>query len=107
MTMRAQCTKGAFANALSGRAALGGGQPCARLALGFGDLARAHVLGDFGAAHLRFLAAVDRSEEHRSELQSLMRISYAVFYLKKKKVKKNIKHDHNEYTMSISHNTIT
>src|SRR3546814_3716502 len=26
----------------------------------------------------------DRSEEHTSELQSLMRISYAVFYLKKK-----------------------
>src|SRR3546814_2813874 len=31
----------------------------------------------------------DRSEEHTSELQSLMRISYAVFCLKKKK-KKNI-----------------
>src|SRR3546814_4745070 len=31
---------------------------------------------------------LDRSEEHTSELQSLMRISYAVFCLKKKK-----KHD--------------
>src|SRR3546814_4517522 len=31
-----------------------------------------------------------RSEEHTSELQSLMRISYAVFCLKKKKI--NIKH---------------
>src|SRR3546814_7051231 len=30
-----------------------------------------------------------RSEEHTSELQSLMRISYAVFCLKKKKNKKN------------------
>src|SRR3546814_4397059 len=30
----------------------------------------------------------DRSEEHTSELQSLMRISYAVFCLKKKKIKK-------------------
>src|SRR3546814_4487581 len=30
--------------------------------------------------------AKDRSEEHTSELQSLMRISYAVFCLKKKKV---------------------
>src|SRR3546814_18869033 len=30
-----------------------------------------------------------RSEEHTSELQSLMRISYAVFCLKKKKHKKN------------------
>src|SRR3546814_5536791 len=29
--------------------------------------------------------AHDRSEEHTSELQSLMRISYAVFCLKKKK----------------------
>src|SRR3546814_2114692 len=30
------------------------------------------------------LVAQDRSEEHTSELQSLMRISYAVFCLKKK-----------------------
>src|SRR3546814_9675792 len=36
-------------------------------------------LGDIGAAQRR------RSEEHTSELQSLMRISYAVFCLKKKK----------------------
>src|SRR3546814_7729739 len=33
-------------------------------------------------------ASGDRSEEHTSELQSLMRISYAVFCLKKKKHKK-------------------
>src|SRR3546814_20050353 len=33
---------------------------------------------------------VDRSEEHTSELQSLMRISYAVFCLKKKKYKTHI-----------------
>src|SRR3546814_9042612 len=32
-----------------------------------------------------FTAKVARSEEHTSELQSLMRISYAVFCLKKKK----------------------
>src|SRR3546814_7773983 len=31
----------------------------------------------------------DRSEEHTSELQSLMRISYAVFCLKQKKKKQN------------------
>src|SRR3546814_4546759 len=31
-----------------------------------------------------------RSEEHTSELQSLMRISYAVFCLKKKKTKKKL-----------------
>src|SRR3546814_10404140 len=33
-------------------------------------------------------AWANRSEEHTSELQSLMRISYAVFCLKKKKTKK-------------------
>src|SRR3546814_2117664 len=33
-----------------------------------------------------------RSEEHTSELQSLMRISYAVFCLKKKKNKQTIIH---------------
>src|SRR3546814_1250293 len=33
------------------------------------------------------VALVVRSEEHTSELQSLMRISYAVFCLKKKKQK--------------------
>src|SRR3546814_8362910 len=33
--------------------------------------------------------AMVRSEEHTSELQSLMRISYAVFCLKKKKNKNN------------------
>src|SRR3546814_2647711 len=34
-----------------------------------------------------------RSEEHTSELQSLMRISYAVFCLKKKKNERNNKQD--------------
>src|SRR3546814_5562278 len=33
------------------------------------------------------LVVGERSEEHTSELQSLMRISYAVFCLKKKKIK--------------------
>src|SRR3546814_8998512 len=33
-------------------------------------------------------SATKRSEEHTSELQSLMRISYAVFCLKKKKKKR-------------------
>src|SRR3546814_2267815 len=40
-----------------------------------------------------------RSEEHTSELQSLMRISYAVFCLKKKKQDKNkitTQHTHNK-----------
>src|SRR3546814_1693002 len=34
------------------------------------------------------VAALTRSEEHTSELQSLMRISYAVFCLKKKNIRK-------------------
>src|SRR3546814_1734353 len=34
-------------------------------------------------------AAVHRSEEHTSDLQSLMRISYSVFYLKKKQASSN------------------
>src|SRR3546814_1740009 len=38
-----------------------------------------------GASALATAPGVDRSEEHTSELQSLMRISYAVFCLKKKK----------------------
>src|SRR3546814_16012045 len=36
-----------------------------------------------------FQAGFDRSEEHTSELHSLMRISYAVFCLKKQKNTKN------------------
>src|SRR3546814_1649209 len=40
-----------------------------------------------------------RSEEHTSELQSLMRISYAVFCLKKKK--KIITHQHPLYKYNI------
>src|SRR3546814_5701788 len=36
---------------------------------------------------------VGRSEEHTSELQSLMRISYAVFCLKKKKKNSTNRHD--------------
>src|SRR3546814_2921815 len=37
------------------------------------------------AGGIQLLDLRDRSEEHTSELQSLMRISYAVFCLKKKK----------------------
>src|SRR3546814_5489439 len=37
-----------------------------------------------GAGHSLTLSRPVRSEEHTSELQSLMRISYAVFCLKKK-----------------------
>src|SRR3546814_2815057 len=71
--------------------------------------ARAIITGDHSAFHARTLMARIRaaswvrpcparqvsgarlrSEEHTSELQSLMRISYAVFCLKKKKKKTTI-----------------
>src|SRR3546814_5259801 len=51
--------------------------------IGVGELDSEHVTGRFPAAR-HWL----RSEEHTSELQSLMRISYAVFCLKKKKKRK-------------------
>src|SRR3546814_4013300 len=40
------------------------------------------------------LFIVERSEEHTSELQSLMRISYAVFCLKKKNNRHENSHKH-------------
>src|SRR3546814_8193949 len=46
-----------------------------------------------------------RSEEHTSELQSLMRISYAVFCLKKKK-KKNKTHKNTDTKQQHTNNTI-
>src|SRR3546814_4636018 len=55
------------------------------------DAAHQRVLVDGQRSQRRFaqggngVAQAQRSEEHTSELQSLMRISYAVFCLKKKK----------------------
>src|SRR3546814_2437095 len=55
------------------------------------------------STQLRIIAAEEgttvqslRSEEHTSELQSLMRISYAVFCLKKKKTIINSKQNNNK-----------
>src|SRR3546814_10555439 len=50
--------------------------------------------------HPAHALAAGRSEEHTSELQSLMRISYAVFCLKKKKKPKTTPH-------VTTHNTLT
>src|SRR3546814_4260502 len=47
------------------------------------------IVASGGAFQQAAIAAVIRSEEHTSELQSLMCISYAVFCLKKKTHKKN------------------
>src|SRR3546814_1852462 len=44
----------------------------------------ADMLADCRPGMISTVAGPDRSEEHTSELQSLMRISYAVFCLKKK-----------------------
>src|SRR3546814_10092947 len=51
---------------------------CQRLIKGYGDTF------ERGLGNFRLIMGY-RSEEHTSELQSLMRISYAVFCLKKKK----------------------
>src|SRR3546814_5777400 len=47
------------------------------------DLVR-HIIEGFQRSDSIVDTLLDRSEEHTSELQSLMRISYAVFCLKKK-----------------------
>src|SRR3546814_8526462 len=56
-----------------------------------GDGGRQRATGAVGVAggkarRLQAQRGALRSEEHTSELQSLMRISYAVFFLKKKKL---------------------
>src|SRR3546814_6250011 len=56
----------------------------------FCDERRAH--GQARVRRARHSHRDERSEEHTSDLQSLMRISYAVFCLKKKKKEEN-KHD--------------
>src|SRR3546814_7432632 len=52
-----------------------------------GEFARFRYHQEALARGERNLDRFERSEEHTSELQSLMRISYAVFCLKKKKSK--------------------
>src|SRR3546814_3552005 len=51
------------------------------------EQAQVTLEADLEAKRLSDAAEATRSEEHTSELQSLMRISYAVFCLKKKKHK--------------------
>src|SRR3546814_2240312 len=65
---------------------------------GGGRACRAHQPDPFlGRAALRARDR-SRSEEHTSELQSLMRISYAVFCLKKKTQTQDTQHTHNTTT---------
>src|SRR3546814_3726340 len=59
-----------------------------KVALAQANEGRAHILGEMSkalAGTRQEMSAHARSEEHTSELQSLMRNSYAVFCLKKKK----------------------
>src|SRR3546814_3990945 len=65
------------------------GRPVILLGEGAAAAAKARLLDRAGAWIIRdemadAAIAIVRSEEHTSELQSLMRISYAVFCLKKK-----------------------
>src|SRR3546814_2124812 len=62
---------------------VGGGRQAFEAAPAIADPEQIERVDKGGAA--RFVGMVERSEEHTSELQSLMRISYAVFCLKKKK----------------------
>src|SRR3546814_10196423 len=66
---------------------------------------QAHRAPHFVSAHFpairRTGGAGNRSEEHTSELQSLMRISYAVFCLKKKTNYKKRKEKHPQVTSTI------
>src|SRR3546814_2244087 len=48
------------------------------------------------------LSRISRSEEHTSELQSLMRISYAVFCLKQKILRRSQDHTSEIHTLSRS-----
>src|SRR3546814_8257762 len=85
----------------AGTGALGGGGAASRhrraaqrdhLARSPHRRARRHLAGDRGRQSLlcpRRPQRGQRSEEHTSELQSLMRITYAVFCLKKKNRKIN------------------
>src|SRR3546814_6767743 len=54
-----------------------------------GREARAQMLAEHGRLPDAITACVGRSEAHTSELQSLMRISFAVFCLKKKQHKQH------------------
>src|SRR3546814_10752491 len=58
------------------------GMPISKRPRAFLDLERLDHVADLDVVRV---LKPDRSEEHTSELQSLMRISYAVFCLKKKK----------------------
>src|SRR3546814_7799163 len=75
---------GGAAAAARGGATLAGGASTAFSASAAGQSGLASTASGLGG--VARAAGRARSEEHTSELQSLMRISYAVFCLKKKKI---------------------
>src|SRR3546814_4708567 len=78
-----------FDFSLQGADELGGYALAVGSSIGFSAalIERAHIRVDLfhGLLPRPLRILLNRSEEHTSELQSLMRISYAVFCLKKKK----------------------
>src|SRR3546814_9213975 len=66
-----------------------------------GGAVRPYPRGGRGRTPARLGILQPRSEEHTSELQSLMRISYAVFCLKKKK-QQNITHKQRKHTQTLT-----
>src|SRR3546814_10464482 len=64
------------------------GNPADTPDLAYSDSASSHQTGVWSDA-FSLPRGMRRSEEHTSELQSLMRISYAVFCLKKKRRNRN------------------
>src|SRR3546814_5259890 len=64
--------------------------------LGLAGIALSESVGGFGGGAIDIavvMAELGRSEEHTSELQSLMRISYAVVCLQKQYTHKHSNHD--------------
>src|SRR3546814_4187888 len=69
------------------------------------DAGRAPVTHQIETQFVQVLGQPGRSEEHTSELQSLMRISYAVFCLKKKKTKYKKHEASKDHTTQTTHTT--
>src|SRR3546814_3202774 len=77
------CTGGQAGGFAMDGSGIGSALQCNRRGDGFGNGANGNVVDEVTGFGLSGQFS-SRSEEHTSELQSLMRISYAVFCLKKK-----------------------
>src|SRR3546814_6863101 len=98
-----QVIGGNIATAGAAKALVEAGADCVKVGIGPGSICTTRIVAGVGVPQITAIAdvakALDgtgvpliadggiryRSEEHTSEIQSLMRISYAVFCLKKKK----------------------